>query len=181
MKYKLWCVFAFCVGVFVCYIFHNFQFFEVSLKFDVIPVFISTLTLLLGVYIALVIQKNVSDKRVEKNILIERLTELKSIYSKIDAETITHKDESIIIGLFTSASKLISRLEGITKISCGKKHISDLKVIRNKHFEFKELATGGTVQENKYLYDENVLRNLSNKYEKLIFEIDSLMMNFNKA
>jgi hypothetical protein len=43
------------------------------------------------------------------------------------------------------------------------------------------LSTGGKVQENKYLYDEKVLRNLSNKYEKLIFEIDSLMMNFNKA
>lgn len=181
MKYKLWCVIAFCVGVFVSYVFNNIQFFDLSLKFDVIPVFISTLTLLLGIYIALVIQKNVSDKRVEKNILIERLAELKSIYNKIDAETITNKNESVIIGLFTTASKLISRLEGITKISCGKKHINDLKDVRTKHLDFKVLSTGGTVFENKYQYDKKVLSNLTNKYEALIFAIDSLTMNFNKV
>jgi hypothetical protein len=181
MKYTLWCVIAFCFGVFISYIFNNFQFFDVSLKLDVVPVFISILTLLLGIYIALVIQKNVSDKRVEKNILIERLIELKLIYNKIETETITLKDQSSIIGLFTSASKLISRLEKITKISCGKKHINDLIEIRKKHFEYKIISTGGKVQENKYLYDGQVIISLSNKYEDLVFEIDSLMISFNKA
>jgi hypothetical protein len=181
MKYVLWCIIAFCFGVFVSYVSNFYTFFNIKLQLDVVPVFLSTLTLLLGIYIAVVIQKNVSDKRVEKNILIERLSDLKLIYSKIDTETTTLRTESIIVGLFTTASKLISQLEGITEITCGKKHINDIKIIQKHHFEFKMLATGGKVKEKVYLYDEKSLRVLGSKSEKLVFDVDSLMIKFNKA
>jgi hypothetical protein len=63
----------FLVGTFVCYILMQYQYFDIKTELDVPPLILSALTALIGLYIAVSIQKKISRSQNQYSYLINKL------------------------------------------------------------------------------------------------------------
>jgi uncharacterized protein YihD (DUF1040 family) len=174
-----WCLFPFAIGVLLGYMSTQFRLFSIKYEIDIIPAFFSILTILIGVYIAVVIQKNISDKRVQKDIFIERLEELKEAANKIDEEINSNRRFDELNMMYKHFSSKLSTLETLLKHARISGFNSDLANLKANLLDFKQVATGATKSNNVYTYSPNDLLKLNSTRLEILEKVDIFILDIN--
>ena len=179
-KLLIWCPLFLILGVLIGYLSTQIVFFEVIYKIDVLYTSISLSTLLVALYIAIVINKRATDKRIEKDLLIKRLGEIKEKIQLIGDELEKEKDITKLIPHFKQTSKYLSTFEKILTFCCNKMFSGESNRIKSQLFEYKRNSTGGQVKDNAFIIDGGLKSKLDKINNTLQLEIDFLILKINK-
>ncbi|ANQ49577.1 hypothetical protein MY04_2203 [Flammeovirga sp. MY04] len=118
------------IGSFVCYITLQFSYFKIKKELDIPSLLISIITILVGIYIANVIQKNVNSSQNKYIFLVNKIDDLWSKFNDFSANlhVETKMDISSIRALMKNVIHPFNYLNNIyTAFELNKKNITDLE------------------------------------------------------
>jgi hypothetical protein len=153
--------------------------FSIKYEIDVFPAFFSLLTILIGIYIAVVIQKNISDKRVQKDIFINRLTEIKDTFHKIDEEINSLRRFDELNCMFKNLLSKLAILERLLTHSKLSRFDKDIEILKTTFISYKQITTGKKVVRNKYSYTEDELIRIHKLKLDILEKADVFILNIN--
>ena len=175
-----WCLIPFALGILVGFLSIQYTLFKIKYEVDIIPAFFSVLTILIGVYIAVVIQKNISDKRVQKDIFIDRLVELKETTNKIDDEINSNRGFDELKAMYKHFSSKLSIIESLLSHAKISRFNTDLARLKADLLVYKQVATGATVSNNVIMYSPAELLQLNNTKLEILKKIDIFILDINR-
>jgi len=70
---SIWILISFLTGVFICYLTLQFSYFELKMELDIPNIILSVITLLIGLFIAITLQKKVNRSQNQHSYLIGKL------------------------------------------------------------------------------------------------------------
>lgn len=172
-------LFLLIIGILIGYLSTQFEFFTIKYELDIIASFFSAVTLIVGIYIAVVIQKNISDNRVQKNIFIERLTEIKETFNKIDEEINSQCKFITLNSLFKQTSSKLALIEKLLKHIKIRNCLTEIESLKELFVIYKQSATNVKVGEGKYLYTGENMSSLHVQRNDILAKIDIAILNIN--
>ncbi len=179
LRKLFWCLFPFALGILIGFLSTQYTLFTIKYEVDIVPSFFSVLTILIGVYIAVVIQKNISDKRVQKDIFIERLVELKEATNKIDDEINSSRRFNELNAMFKNFSSKLSILESLLSHARISKFNTDLAKLKANLLTYKRAATGAVASNNVFTYSPAELIKLNRARLEILKKIDIFILDIN--
>jgi len=88
---KIWYAVSFFIGVFVCYLTLQYSYFEIKKELDVPAIIISVITLLIGLFIAVTLQKKVNKGQNQLTYLTGKLDRIWNSFNDF-SETLIYED-----------------------------------------------------------------------------------------
>lgn len=128
---KIWILVSFFVGVFICYLTLQFSYFEIKKELDIPNIILSIITLLIGLFIAVILQKKVAKSQNKYTHLVSKLDTLWNSFNGFSQKLSydTKVDISSIRKLLTDVIHPISFLKSIFKaFDVNDKCLCDLEV-----------------------------------------------------
>ena len=157
----------------------SFEYFKFNTEINIVDFSSLIITSIIGLYIAISVQKNITSEKSEKDLLINEITQIKAefkvIYSGVLNENLNFSDTVFNFKLCSSNLSNLDDLFTICKIE-DKSKIND---ILRTLTEIKILVTGSSIVDNKFqINDENkslffsFYRKITEQFFELIVEIN---------
>jgi hypothetical protein len=162
-------------------------FFGLSLDTEIRPVEVLTLAVNIGIAVLLqyYFTNKVSDLRVEKDLLIDDIREVRAT-TKSCRDTLNQcyergkigsQDSKLVLLLFRRLINGIEQVEAALGISQCSKFSKDIEPIKGCYLDYKMASTGGTFPSKPYSQStiseqERICRDLNLKLQSLIFRIN---------
>ncbi len=168
---------------------HYYPVFEFEDKIDIVGLATLIVTIFLAVYIPIFLERNMHNKRSEKDVIIRKIEALQGTIRNVNhivgecvqKQTVSSANSYYLISLFTSIS---NELDTIITLSehCGKdKFNKDFEEIKNCRFQYRTMVTGGDFQKKGFKYtilDKKEEEKIYHKFDKalcvLIFKVNGL-------
>lgn len=168
---------------------HYYPLFSFEDKIDVVGLATLVVTVFLAVYIPIFLERNMHNKRSEKDVIIRKIEALQGTIQTVNrtvAECVQKLAVSTantyqIISLFTTIS---NELDTIITLSehCGKnKFKDDFEEIKSCRFQYRKMVTGGDFQKKGFKYsilDKKEEEKIYHRFDKalcvLIFKVNGL-------
>lgn len=168
---------------------HYYPLFSFEEQIDIVSLATLVVTIFLAVYIPVFLERNMHNKRSEKDVIIRKIEGLQATIRTVNhtvAECVQKQAVSTantyqLISLFTAIS---NELDTIITLSehCGKnKFKDDFDEIKKCRFQYRKMVTGGDFQKKGFKYtilDKKEEEKIYHKFDKalcvLIFNINGL-------
>ena len=158
------------------------------LNLDIKPTELASLlvTVFIAVFLQYYLATQVSDRRVEKNLLIDDCQDAAVIlrncrdvfWASYDSGKLTNQNKTSILRLLRSLANSLDAVETAVGLSQFSKLKSQAGAIKNAYFDYKNVLTGGEFPAKPYAAD--VLTEHEKSYRILNVRIKSLLFAINK-
>lgn len=129
---------SFLSGAFICYILTQFQYFIINYELDIPDIILSIITALIGIYIAITIQKNLNKNQNQYSYLIDKLDILWTSFNDF-SKTFVYDDKIEANGISRLTKEIIHPVEFI-KILFNSFKIKD-DCVNSLESQLEELET----------------------------------------
>lgn len=130
---------------------HYYPLFSFEDKIDVVGLATLIVTIFLAVYIPIFLERNMHNKRSEKDVIIRKIEALQGtiravnykVAECVQRQAVSSANKALIVNLFTTIS---NELDTIIKLSdlCKKDKFSkDFKEIKSIRYQYRKMVTGG--------------------------------------
>jgi hypothetical protein len=168
---------------------HYYPLFSFEDKIDVVGLATLVVTIFLAVYIPIFLERNMHNKRSEKDVIIRKIEALQGTIQTVNhtvgecvqKQSVSSANTYLIMSLFTTIS---NELDTIIKLSdlCGKdKFKADFEEIKSCRFQYRKMVTGGDFQKKDFKYsilDKKEEEKIYHQFDKalcvLIFKVNGL-------
>jgi hypothetical protein len=168
---------------------HYYPIFQFEEKIDIVGLATLVVTIFLAVYIPIFLERNMHNKRSEKDVIIRKIEVLQTTIRNVNntvgecvqKQAVSTANSYHLISLFTSIS---NELDTIITLSehCGKdKFKENFEEIKSCRFQYKNIVTGGDFQKKGFKYtilDKKEEEKIYHKFDKLlcvlIFKVNGL-------
>jgi hypothetical protein len=161
--------------------------FKLARELNLVDVFTALLTLFLAIYIPTRLERRLSSKRYELEVLIRGVERLQIELATIRSQVVSARSPlgaeqaASIVQSFTNASHGVKTLAELSKL-CERPDLAlPLAQIEIRRRIFKRLVTGGGFQSNPtFAYDSTQLAAIDSKYYENDLELAKLIIHINR-
>lgn len=168
---------------------HYSPLFEFKDKIDVIQLATLVVTILLAIYIPIFLERNMHNKRSEKDVIIRKIEALQSTIRSVNKtvgecvqkQTVSTANSYQLINLFTTISNELDTIITLTEYCGINKFKNDFEEIKACRSQYRKMVTGGDFQKKGFKYtilDMKEEDNIYHKFDKalcvLIFKVNGL-------
>ena len=168
---------------------HYYPLFSFEDKIDVVGLATLIVTIFLAVYIPIFLERNMHNKRSEKDVIIRKIEALQgtirtvnhAVAECVQKQAVSSANTYQLVSLFTTIS---NELDTIITLSehCGKnKFKDDFEEIKSCRFQYRKMVTGGDFQKKGFKYsilDKKEEEKIYHRFDKalcvLIFKVNGL-------
>lgn len=169
---------------------HYYPLFSFEDKIDVVGLATLIVTIFLAVYIPIFLERNMHNKRSEKDVIIRKIEGLQGtirtvnhkVAECVQRQTVSSANKALIVNLFTTIS---NELDTIIKLSdlCKKdKFNKDFEEIKSIRYQYRKMVTGGdfdTRRDFKFsMLDKKEEEKIYHQFDKalcvLIFKVNGI-------
>ena len=169
---------------------HYYPLFSFEDKIDVVGLSTLVVTIFLAVYIPIFLERNMHNKRSEKDVIIHKIEALQATIRSVNhtvaecvqKQTVSSANKALIVNLFTTIS---NELDTIIKLSdlCKKdkfnKNFEEIKSIR---YQYRKMVTGGEFDKRRdfkfSMLDKKEEEKIYHQFDKalcvLIFKVNGI-------
>ena len=130
---------------------HYYPQFSFEDKIDIVGLATLVVTIFLAVYIPIFLERNMHNKRSEKDVIIRKIEALQgtirtvnhTVAECVQKQTVSSTNKALIVNMFTTIS---NELDTIIKLSdlCKKdKFNKDFEEIKSIRYQYRKMVTGG--------------------------------------
>lgn len=174
------------IGMGVHYYYPIFQFED---KIDIVGLATLVVTIFLAVYIPIFLERNMHNKRSEKEVIIRKIEALQetirnvnhTVAACVQKQTVSPANSYHLIGLFTSISNEIDTIMTLSSHCAKNKFKDDFEEIKSYRFQYKKTVTGGDFQKKGFKFsvlDKKEEEKIYHKFDKalcvLIFKVNGV-------
>jgi hypothetical protein len=168
---------------------HYYPLFKFEDKIDIVGLATLIVTIFLAVYIPIFLERNMHNKRSEKDVIIRKIEVLQStirtvnhtVAECVQKQAVSTANNYQLISLFTAISNELDTIITLSEY-CGKnKFKDDFEVIKNCRFQYRKMVTGGDFQKKGFKYtildkkeEEKIYHNFDKELCVLIFKVNGL-------
>jgi len=168
---------------------HYYPVFQFEDKLDIVGLATLVVTIFLAVYIPIFLERNMHNKRSEKDVIIRKIEALQGTIRNVNQtvgectqkQTVSTANSYHLVSLFTSIS---NELDTIITLSdhCAKNEFKEyFEEIKSCRFQYKNIVTGGSFQNKGFKYtilDKKEEEKIYHRFDKalcvLIFKVNGL-------
>ncbi len=151
---------------------HYYPIFKFEEKINLIDLCTLLVTIFLAVYIPMFLEKNMHNKRYEKDVTIRRIEALqlnlkqvdKTVTECVQKNAVSNANAYLIINYFTNISNELDTLITFVEHCHKKKFADNLNAINQLRHQYRTAVTGGNFQKKDFKYSA-----LAKKEEELIY------------
>jgi hypothetical protein len=168
---------------------HYYPLFSFEDKIDVVGLATLVVTIFLAVYIPIFLERNMHNKRSEKDVIIRKIEALQgtirsvnhAVAECVQKQTVSSTNTYQLICLFTTISNELDTIITLSEY-CGKnKFKDDFDEIKSCRFQYRKMVTGGNFQKKDFKYtmlDKKEEEKIYHQFDKalcvLIFKVNGL-------
>lgn len=168
---------------------HYYPLFTFEDKIDIVGLATLIVTIFLAVYIPIFLERNMHNKRSEKNVIIRKIEALQNtiravnhiVSECVQKQSVSSANSYRLIGLFTTISNELDTIITLTDYCEKNRFKEDFKEIKNCRFQYRKMVTGGDFQKKGFKYsilDKKEEEKIYHEFDKalcvLIFKVNSL-------
>jgi len=168
---------------------YYYPFFSFEDKIDIVGLATLIVTILLAIYIPTFLEKNMHNKRGEKDVIIRKIETLQGTIRSVNQavgecvqkQMVSTANTYLIIRLFTTISNELETIITLTEHCCKNKFKEELEEIKTYRFQYRKTVTGGDFQKKGFKYnvlDKKEEEKVYHKFDKalslLIFKVNNL-------
>ncbi len=176
------------IGIFVGFFIERFTHIDFKDKVDPISFANLILTLVIALLLALFIQPSNESARIEKNLHIEQLKEIKEIAKNIHnlfvlnygIQPLNNDVKQSFISQFRNLSNQIDFFFSQTEFSKNENLSSQKKIIIDQLVKYKSAITGGSFNKNNFIFKSLPYNKYDNPYKNFSKKIIELIILGNK-
>lgn len=158
-------------------------------KIDIVGLATLIVTIFLAVYIPVFLEKNMYNKRSEKDVIIRKIEALQAtirivnqiVGECVQKQTVSSANTYLIINLFTTISNELETIITLTEHCCKNKFKEEFEEIKACRFQYRKMVTGGDFQKKGFKYDmldKKEEEKIYHRFDKalciLIFKVNGL-------
>jgi len=177
---------GFVIGIGFLYYYPYFSFED---KIDIVGLATLVVSIFLAVYIPIFLERNMHNKRSEKDVIIRKIEALQGTIrtvNQIVAECVQKQTVSVannyqLISLFTTISNELDSIITLSDYCKRDMFKKDFEEIKNCRFQYRKMVTGGDFQKKGFKYtilDKKEEEMVYHKFDKalciLIFKVNGL-------
>lgn len=177
---------GFAIGLAVQFYYPSFPF---ENRINIVSLASLIVTIFLAIYIPFFLERNIHNKRNEKDVIIRKIEALQSTIKNVNQtvgecvqkQSVSSTNSYKIIGFFTTVSNELDTIITLTEICSKNKFKEDFEEIKRCRFEYKNIVTGGGFQKEDFKYKQLDKKEEENAYHRfdialcrLIFKINGL-------
>lgn len=168
---------------------HYYPIFSFEDKIDIVGLATLVVTIFLAVYIPVFLERNMHNKRSEKDVIIRKIEALQgtirtvnqTVGECVQKQTVSSANNYLLISLFTTISNELDTIITLTN-HCGKdKFKEDFEKIKSCRFQYRKIVTGGDFQKKGFKYtildkkeEEKIYHSFDQALCILIFKVNGL-------
>jgi hypothetical protein len=168
---------------------HYYPLFSFEDKIDIVDLSTLLVTIFLAVYIPVFLERNMHNKRSEKDVIIRKIEALQGTIQTVNhlvgecvqKQAVSSANTYLLMGLFTTISNELDTVIKLTDL-CGKdKFKDDFEEIKSCRFQYRKMVTGGGFQKKNFKYtilDKKEEEKIYHQFDKalcvLIFRVNGL-------
>lgn len=182
MKYKInifWLILIIPLSVLIGFLTTQYSYFQFAKELNIIDIFTLLFTIFIAFYLTEFIQKNIENKRFEKDLLISNINPILLITSSLKNSI---QNRSLNVASTKSELRNISNslhnLEIYSEMCISNLNSSKLK---SQYFEIKKLITGGQIQNNDYILNPLQKKTALTKLNEFNIELISGILSINRG
>lgn len=179
MKYSL-SIFLILVGVSVGMgIQKYYPLFKFEEKIDPIGLVTLVVTVFLAVYVPIFLERNLHNKRSEKDVIIRKIESLQKsidnvnqiVSECIQKQTVSMPNSYLIINNFTTISNELDTVITLINYCSENKFTKEFEEMKNFRFQYRKIVTGGNFQKKGFKFtilDKTEEEKIYHKFDKLL-------------
>jgi hypothetical protein len=168
---------------------HYYPLFSFEDKIDVVGLATLVVTIFLAVYIPIFLERNMHNKRSEKDVIIRKIEALQgtirtvnhAVAECVQKQTVSSANTYQLISLFTTISNELDTIITLSEHSGKNKFKDDFDEIKSCRFQYRKMVTGGNFQKKDFKYtmlDKKEEEKIYHQFDKalclLIFKVNGL-------
>lgn len=168
---------------------HYYPFFDFEDKIDVVGLMTLIVTIFLAVYIPIFLEKNMHNKRSEKDVIIRKIEGLQrtiqSVNNTVDEcmqkKSISSANSYYILRLFMTISNELDTIIELTDLCRINKFKENFDEIKSHRYQYRKIVTGGDFQKSDFKYtilDKKEEEKIYHQFDKalcvLIFKVNGI-------
>jgi len=168
---------------------HYYPLFIFEDKIDIVGLATLVVTIFLAVYIPIFLERNMHNKRSEKDVIIRKIEGLQSTIRAINytvaecvqKQTVSSSNNYHLLRLFTTVSNELDTIITLADYSEKDRFKDDFAEIKNFRFQYRKMVTGGDFQKKGFKYsilDKKEEEKIYHRFDKslcvLIFKVNGL-------
>lgn len=158
---------------------HYYPLFTFEEKIDPIGLTTLVVTIFLAVYVPIFLERNMHNKRSEKDVIIRKIEALQKSISNVNQivseciqkQTVSIPNSYLIIKLFTTISNELDTVITLINYCAEKKFIEEFEEMKNFRFQYRKIVTGGNFQKRGFKFtilDKTEEEKTFHKFDKLL-------------
>jgi hypothetical protein len=158
-------------------------------KIDIVGLATLVVTIFLAVYIPIFLERNMHNKRSEKDVIIRKIEALQgtirsvnyTVSECVQKQSVSTANTYQLISLFTNISNELDTIITLSDYCKKNKFKDDFEKIKRCRFQYRKMVTGGDFQKKGFKYsilDKKEEEKIYHKFDKalcvLIFKVNGI-------
>lgn len=168
---------------------HYCPLFSFEDQIDIVGLATLVVTIFLAVYIPIFLERNIHNKRSEKDVIIRKIEALQesirivncTVSECVQKQSVSTANASRLISLFTTISNELDTIITLSDYCEKNKFKDDFEEIKSCRFQYRKMVTGGDFQKKGFKYsilDKTEEEKIYHRFDKalcvLIFNVNGL-------
>ncbi|MDD3772551.1 MAG: hypothetical protein PHC38_07840 [Weeksellaceae bacterium] len=169
---------------------HYYPLFSFEDKIDIVGMATLVVTIFLAVYIPVFLERNMHNKRSEKDVIIRKIEALQvtirtvnyTVAECVQKQTVSSANKALIVNLFTTISNELDTIIKLSDLSKKNKFNKDFEEIKYIRYQYRKIVTGGDFDAKRgfkfTMLDKKEEEKIYHQFDKalcvLIFKVNGL-------
>lgn len=168
---------------------HYYPLFSFEDKIDIVGLATLAVTIFLAVYVPIFLERNIHNKRSEKDVIIRKIEALQetikivncTVSECVQKQSVSTVNNYKLIRLFTTISNELDTIITLSDYCEKNKFKDDFEEIKSCRFQYRKIVTGGDFQKKGFKYsilDKKEEEIIYHRFDKalcvLIFKVNGL-------
>ncbi len=168
---------------------HYYPLFSFEDKIDIVGLATLVVTIFLAVYVPIFLERNIHNKRSEKDVIIRKIEALQetikivncTVSECVQKQSVSTVNNYKLISLFTTISNELDTIITLSDYCEKNKFKDDFEEIKSCRFQYRKIVTGGDFQKKGFKYsilDKKEEEKIYHRFDKalcvLIFKLNGL-------